>query len=95
MNKLIFGNSESAKILAEIVEKNPTHRKKITSIMNEYNTVQWEIVNSDLSIKLKKNFLRVTLDRFKLKMHRFDGGLRTFGLNVIRQIYRKHLKSLS
>jgi hypothetical protein len=94
MNKTIFGNTESAIVLAEILEEKQEFKKKISANLNEYNQVLNEIVRSDLSKKLKKNFLKVTLERFRRKMDRFDGDVRTFSLNVVTQIYRKHLESL-
>lgn len=94
MNNTHFGNSDASKILVEILEKNLQFKKKITSSFSEYNRIQNEIVNSDLSVKLKRNFLTVTLKRFQQKMKRFDGDLKTFSLNVLSQIYRKHINSL-
>lgn len=94
MNKTLFGNTESAIVLAEILEEKKEFKKKISANLNEYNQVLNEIVHSNLSKKLKKNFMRVTLQRFQEKMNRFDGDVKTFSLNVVSQIYRKHLESL-
>lgn len=94
MNKTLFGNTESAIVLAEILEEKKEFKKKISANLNEYNQVLNEIANSNLSKKLKKNFMRVTLQRFQEKMNRFDGDVKTFSLNVVSQIYRKHLESL-
>lgn len=95
MNKTLFGNTESAMVLAEILEEKQEYKKRISANLNEYNQVLKEIVNSNLSVKLKKNFLRVTLQRFQNKMSKFDGDVKTFSLNVVSQTYRKHLDSLS
>ena len=94
MNKTLFGNTESAMVLAEILEEKQEYKKKVSANLNEYNQVLNEIVNSNLSVKLKKNFLRVTLQRFQYKMSKFDGDVKTFSLNVVSQMYRKHLESL-
>ena len=94
MSKPSFGSTESALILAEILEKYPKERRKISASFNEYNQDQNEIVNSNLSIKLKRHFLKVILDRFKKKMEKYDGDVKTFSMNVLSQIYRKHLNSL-
>ena len=94
MNKTVFGSSESALILAEILKKHPTERKKISASFNEYNQIQNEIVGSNLSVKLKRHMLKVILDRFKAKLNRCEGEVKTFSHNVFTQIYRKHLNSL-
>ena len=94
MNITEFGGSDSAKTLALILKNRKEYRKKVSSNLNEYNQVQREIVDSNLSVKLKRNFLRVTLERFQRKMEKFDGEVKTFSLNVLSQVYRKHLKKL-
>jgi hypothetical protein len=94
LNPTIFGNTDSARVLAEILEKTPQHKRKVFANFNEYNQVMNEIADSNLSTKLKKNFLKVTLDRFRLKTNRFEGPLKTFSMNVLSQIYRKHLAEL-
>ena len=38
--------------------------------------------------------LKVILDRFKAKLNRYEGEVKTFSHNVFTQIYRKHLNSL-
>ncbi len=94
MNDTSFGSTEEALILANILEKNPYDRKKIAASFNEYTRVLNEIINSDLSKRLKRHFLKSIWDRFKLKMNRYDGEVKTFSLNVLSQIYRKHLNSI-
>ncbi len=94
MNKTGFGNTESALILAEILEQFPKERRKISASFNEYTTIQKEIVESNLSVKLKRHMLKVILERFKVKLDRYEGDVKTFSHNVFTQIYRKHLSSL-
>ena len=89
MDKNTFGNSESSVILSEILERYPTYRRKVSSMLVEMSTINKELINSDLSDKLKKSFLVSTLDRFKSKASNLDvKEIETFTKNVVKQYYR-------
>jgi|SaaInlStandDraft_4_1057021.scaffolds.fasta_scaffold170540_2 hypothetical protein len=94
MNLHTFGNSDSARTLAEILDRDDRIKRKVSSRIVEFNQVQNEILYSNLSLKLKKSFLQVTLERFQKKLKRFDGEVQTFSLNILSQQHRTRLKSL-
>ena len=95
MDKHTFGDSASAIMLTNILDANPSYRRKVSAMIHDLNTINRELTESNLSIHLKKSFLRTTLDRFKLKASNLKlKEIETFTQNVIKQSYRRTLTQL-
>ncbi len=95
MRDTTFGNSDSALMLTQILDTNPTYRKKVSAMLHEMNTVNNELLKCNLPKSLKKSFLRTTLERFKRKASNLDvKEVETFTQNVIKQNYRKTLEKI-
>ena len=90
-----FGNSQSAIHLAEILDRQPTFKRKVSAMLQEFNTVNGELLKSNLPDKLKRSFLRTNLERFKTKGANLAvPEVQTFTLNVIKQNYRKIIEQI-
>lgn len=95
MDKNTFGDSDSAVMLASILDTHPTYRRKVSSMLEESNRVNNELLRCNLSIHLKRSFLRTSLERFKSKASHLDvKEVETFTQNVIKQNYRKIIDQL-
>lgn len=94
MEPTTFGKSESARILAEILDNHPKVRKNVSSRLHEFNSVSKALIESNLDASLKKSFLKNTLERFKHKLNKFEGEVQTFSQNVLKQNYRMYLDKI-
>ena len=93
MDKNTFGKTVSAETLVEILEINPTYKRKVSALMAEFNNVNNQLVECNLSGKMKKSFLRSTLERFKKKIDNIEvTEVKTFSHDVLKQHYRESLE---
>lgn len=96
MDKNEFSGSKAAEILVSLLNspQYQHHQKQISSAMVRYNQILKELVESNLSVRLKKHFLTLTLERFQEQFKNIDDEPKTFALNVLSQRYKIHMKSL-